>query len=136
MNSIPWSSPVDYPSFRRAKDLVNRLFGAIRAEGIIARQNYGDCAGCAERELKESGKTRYVFYSLEESDDFRESGRLVLRASDFETAELVRRLAESVGLASERWTGSPPVYTGRALTVWRPEDVARTPLLLRRTGLD
>jgi hypothetical protein len=129
MNSIPWRSPANVGEWRRAKTLVNALFAALRSEGIVARQNLACCAECAREAI--GARPRFVFYSVPDGDEFRASGRLVLRTSDPATAATAFRLATGAGLVA-----APSLDDPVRFVVWRaPDDLIRTPLLLRSPGV-
>ena len=125
------------------KQKVNELFKRLRKEGIVARQNFMCCGGCAAAAMPE--KREYVAYHRQDNERWLESGELLLlygswmdwNAPDREmqealahvrvlrVAEAIQRHAEALGLVHD-WQGSTEIRislrlmgTGTALVKYR-----------------
>lgn len=66
--------------FRAGKALLNKAFADLRKQGIMAKQKYLCCMGCASSSLGEEIKkspTKYiggVYYHSQDAEDLRERG--------------------------------------------------------------
>ena len=106
------------------KDALTEAFKAMRKDGILARQNFSCCGGCASYELgtkleeaKAAGKPKVgtVYYHRQDAEGLRRDGTVYLgfgagRGSSDDDSRLVACKAlealNDAGLKTE-WDGTP-----------------------------
>lgn len=113
----------NYPSkgqLRAGKALLAAAFRHMRAHGLLARQNFMCCRGCAENALwndidANPGKYKgAVYYHHQDNDDLREKGEFYLgfgaadtddNPTTVEVGEIVKKALEKFSLIVE-WDGT------------------------------
>lgn len=100
----------------RMKEPIRRAFTRLRMQGIIARQDYLCCSGCACGSLEEQRCERnlkgWVFYHGQDRERFHEGETLWIRFGPAHVAaEMAAAAIEALkaqGL-KPRWNGDPAV---------------------------
>ena len=64
-----------------AKQALLKGFIQARKFGYIAKQNFTCCTSCARTEMKELAKDGYLFYTLQDAEQFRLTGKMSIAIS-------------------------------------------------------
>lgn len=135
------SRKIDAVRYRAGKELLNKAFADLRKQGIMAKQNYLCCMGCASSALGEEIKKahaenpgKYIggaYYHSQDAEDLRERGFCYIGYgcapdSKFEEELMSLTIGQAVKMTMERhglaveWDGD----TGQRIRVSIPIGVA------------